>query len=276
MRLAYAVDHINRKIYYHPDFFGILPNINYKKIKVTTANITSSISKRRPKSELLLSVSNVDTLLLHSNIWLGTHPNGLLIQPGIAFATSNASMGFIYKKFGVTAWHNVMIAPHINGETPNVPMVSLFDNRQWRVSILTRPAIFVGKDINDVMLELDYDVAILENQHKYPYEYASVLGKEVCAYGVISATLPMEDKVVTLASYLPSIVNVESGCPNLKTGMEVTLASAYSGIRKGIVTSSNTEIVYFIEPKFLVIVEKGFRVDAPSVPGDSGGAVFIE
>jgi len=280
MRLAYAIDHDNHLMYYDPDFIDILPNIKYKKIK-TKAFTTSTRNTSTIKSpELLLFVSSVDQLLLYSNEWLGTHPNGLLLQPSTLFTTANASMGFIFKKFGLTAWHNVMIAPHKDSESPNVPMISLFDSRQWHVNILTTPAILTSIKKSDnstkLVLQLDYDVALVENPHEYPAIYPSVLGREVCAYGIISAILPLKDGIITLASYLPEIFNLKPGCPKLTKGMEVTLASAYSGIRNGEVTSLHTTIAYFIEPKYIVEVQEGFKINAPSMPGDSGGAVYID
>ncbi|CAJ31598.1 virion structural protein [Betalipothrixvirus pozzuoliense] len=267
MQLAYAVDHENKIIYYDEKMKDVIPSLDYKKVKITSSISTSKIKEEK----LFLFVSSVDNTLLYKNEWLGTHPNGLLLLPGVFFRTANASMGFIFQNLGLTAWHNVMIAPHSKGETPNVPMISYYDKRQWKVHILTRPAVFVSVYKKLMKMILDYDVAIVETTYTYPYKYPAVLGKEVCAYGVISAT----NGVATFASYLPSIIEVKSECPSLERGMEVTLASAYSGIRKGRVISTNVEIAYHVVPKFLIQIKKSFMIDIPSIPGDSGGAVYI-
>lgn len=276
MKIAYAVDHENKRLYYDEEMKDILPSLNYKRVRMTSSSSSSTIKDK----SLLLFVSGVDNALLSSNKWLGTHPNGLLLLPGVFFKTANASMGYVFQNFGITAWHNVMMASHTKGETPNVPMISHYDNKQWSVYIITRPAVFIGiidmKGAKMMAMKLDYDVAIVETTHEYPYNHPAVLGKEVCAYGVISAIVKVDDNVITLASYLPSLPELRKDCPSLKVGMEVTLASAYSGIRRGDVISTNVEIAYYAEPFGIIIVKKGFSVNAPSMPGDSGGAVYIE
>jgi len=117
----------------------------------------------------------------------------------------------------------------------------------------------------------EYEIGIIESNKMYKYNHTSVLGKEVCAYGTLSATSPNH----TYASYLPSIIPVPPGCPRLRSGDIVTIASAVSGIRDAEVISTNVETAYMLKPNYILVFTNTFKLSIPSVPGDSGGAVYI-
>jgi len=264
MRLAYAIDHEQRIIEFDPEFENLLPDLNYKRVKTITGTITKEKYKL---PELLIKVVNIDVAKLNEREWLGTHPNGLLYSSCFPYFTANGTMGFLFQRYGVTAWHVVMSMPCRDKEMFNVPTLSYYDNQVWRVNIYTPPVVLV--DTNKFGGE--YEVGIVESNKNYDFRYTSVLGKEVCGYGILSATTLK----YSYASYLPSIIPTPPDCPKLKSGDVVTIASAVSGVREAEVVSTSVETAYMLKPNYMLIFTKMFKLNIPSVPGDSGGAVYV-
>jgi len=264
MRFAYAIDHEQKVIEYDPEFRDILPDLNYKRVGIHTG---TTIEEKYKLPELLIKVVNIDFAKLNEKEWLGTHPNGLLYSNCFPYFTANGSMGFVFERYGVTAWHVAMTMSCRDKEMFNIPTISHFDNAVWRVNIYTQPVVMV--DVRKFAGE--YEVGIIESNKKYDFKYTSVLGKEVCGYGVLSATTLK----YTYASYLPSIIPTPPGCPKLKSGDVVNIASAVSGLREAEVVSTSVETAYMLKPNYIVIFTKMFKLNIPSVPGDSGGAVYV-
>jgi hypothetical protein len=264
MKLAYAIDHEQKIIEYDPEFEKMLPDLNYKRIPISG---TTQSSEKYKLPQLLINITNIDMAKLSEQEWAGTHPNGLLYSHCFPFFTSNGSVGFVFKKYGITAWHVVMTLSCKEKEMFNIPTIGYFDNLVWRVNVYTRPVVLVN--VNRFMGE--YEIGIIESNKMYKYNYTSVLGKEVCAYGTLSATSPKH----TYASYLPSIIPVPLGCPKLRSGDIVTIASAVSGIRDAEVISTNVETAYMLKPNYILVFQKMFKLSVPSLPGDSGGAVYV-
>ncbi|ACB37274.1 virion structural protein [Betalipothrixvirus uzonense] len=264
MEIAYAVDKRNKLIEYNPKYKDLIPPSHYKLVPL------NPVSSTEKYNEDAITDLRIDTLMLTEPEWLGTHPNGLLLNRGITYYSSTGSMGFIFQNYGVTAWHVAMTATYKGGESINVPNAGYFQNRRWRVHILTPPVVLTNYILKKYIFEGEYEVAIMYTNYTYPYKLLSVMGKEVCAYGVISAVLGE----YTYASKLPDILPRREDCPPLKVGMKLKLYSAVSGMREGEVVSDNVEINYVANGNYILRFKKGFKVKAVSVPGDSGGAVY--
>ena len=270
MDLAYVIDHDNRVVHYNPMYKHVIPTSDYDKSEIPIP--ISETGKRGLAPEVLLEVLNIDYSKLNDKEWAGTHPNGTLLNscPPIK---ALASMGFIYESYGVTAWHNVMSMACGKGvDMINVPTISYYDNRPWRVNIFTRPVVLRNHVLGRYYFITEYDTAIVETNYKYPYRYTSVKGEVVCAYGVLSSTT----SEFTLASYLPTVVDTPFRCPPLKLGDEVEVLSWKSGHRKAKVISTNVVSGYVLNRIYVIEFSKLFKLDIPSTPGDSGGAVYIK
>jgi hypothetical protein len=270
MDLAYVIDHENRVIHYNPVYKHVIPTFDYDKYEMPVP--ISETRKRGLAPEVLLEVLNIDYSKLNDKEWAGTHPNGILLNscPPIK---ALASMGFIYRSYGVTAWHNVMSMACGKGvDIINVPTISYYDNRSWRVNIFTRPVVLTNHVLGKYYFETEYDTAIVETNYNYPYKYTSVKGEVVCAYGVLSAIT----SEFTLASYLPSVVDTPYRCPPLKLGDEVEVLSWVSGHRKAKVISTDVVSGYVLNKIYFLEFSKLFKLDISSIPGDSGGAVYTK
>jgi hypothetical protein len=270
MNLAYIIDHDNKVVHYNPVYKHLIPTSDYDKCEMPIP--ISETEKRGLAPEVLLEVLNIDYSKLNDKEWAGTHPNGTLLNycPPVKML---ASMGFVYESYGVTAWHNVMsMACGKDVDMINVPTISYYDNRPWRVNIFTRPVVLTNHILGMYKFITEYDTAIVETNYKYPYKLTSVKGKEVCAYGVLSSTT----SEFTLASYLPTVVNTGYYCPPLKLGDEVEVLSWRSGHRKAKVISTNVVSSYVLNKIYMLEFSKLFKLDIPSTPGDSGGAVYAE
>jgi hypothetical protein len=154
----------------------------------------------------------------------------------------------------------------------NVPTISYYDNRPWRMNIFTRPVVLTNHILGRYYFTTEYDTAIIETNYKYPYRYTSVKGEVVCAHGVLSSTT----SEFTLASYLPSMVDTPFRCPSLEVGDEVEVLSWVSGHRKAKVISTNVVSGYVLNKIYVLEFSKLFKLDIPSTPGDSGGAVYTK
>jgi len=268
--LAYVIDHDNKVVHYNPIYENVIPTSDYEK-----SEIPMSISETKGRGlapEVLLEILNVDYSRLNEREWAGTHPNGMLLSHS-PIVKASASMGFIYESYGVTAWHSVMtIGYGESSDMINVPTISYYHNRMWRVNIFTRPVVLTNDIADKYVFTSEYDAAIVETNYKYPYTNTSVNGEEVCAYGVISAGT----SEFTLASYLPSIVLSPFKCPRLKVGDEVEVLSWRSGHRKARVISTNVVSGYILNKIYLLEFSKLFKLDVLSLPGDSGGAIYTK
>jgi len=270
MDLAYVIDHDNKVVHYNPVYKHLIPTSDYEKSEMPIP--ISETGKRGLAPEVLLEILNIDYSRLNEREWAGTHPNGMLLNHSPIIKAS-ASMGFIYESYGVTAWHNVMTIGYSgSSDMINVPTISYYDNRMWRVNVFTRPVVLTNFILGKYVFMSEYDAAIVETNYKYPYSSTSVNGEEVCAYGVLSAATSK----FTVASYLPSVVVTRFRCPRLKVGDEVEVLSWRSGHRKARVTSTNIVSGYVLNKIYLLEFSKLFKLDIPSLPGDSGGAVYTK
>ena len=270
MNLAYVIDHDNKVVHYNPMYKHVIPTSDYEKSEIPTP--ISETGNRGLAPEVLLEVLNIDYSKLNDKEWAGTHPNGTLLN-SCPPVKASASMGFIYESYGVTAWHNVMSMACGKGvDMINVPTISYYDNRPWRVNVFTRPVVLTIHALGMYHFATEYDTAIVETNYKYPYRSTSVKGEVVCAHGVLSSTT----SEFTLASYLPSVVDTPFECPPLKVGDEVEVLSWRSGHRKAKVISTNVVSGYVLNKVYLIEFSKLFKLDIPSTPGDSGGAVYTK
>ena len=270
MNLAYVIDHDNKVVHYNPVYKHLIPTSDYDKSEMPIP--ISETGKSGLAPEVKLEILNIDYSKLNDKEWAGTHPNGTLLN-SCPPVKALASMGFIYESYGVTAWHNVMsMACGKDVDMVNVPTISYYDNRPWRVNVFTRPVVLTNHMSGMYLFKSEYDTAIVETNYKYPYRFTGVKGEVVCAYGVLSSTT----SEFTLASYLPSVVDTPFGCPPLEVGDQVEVLSWRSGHRKAKVISTNVVSGYVLNKIYVLEFSKLFKLDIPSTPGDSGGAVYTK